>query len=247
MTIFSSKTFSTLFLLTLLVLNAAFRKIVLPRPAELVTSNCGGKRSLGRTNKNIIRSSFKLRAELSGEDGDLALSLSTRAWEILDTANVALKEQRALVQWEAKLDNTLSELRALKSSDVLMAVYLSFLKRSSSSMLNPLQITSFDKLASGVIDSMNKVLPQGATASTLTDIFTDVHFECIESFKSGIGKGYSPTQSIDSATQSEDDNDDIFPQSEAEEPLVYQVCRSYTSIVCFVSYFFLAYIYISNV
>lgn len=219
---FSSKTFSTLFVLTLLVLNAAFRKIVLPHTAELATSTMGGKRSVGIDNRNIIRGKFKLLAELSGEEGDLALSLSTRAWEILDTANVALKEQRALVQWEMKLDNTLSELRALKSSDVLMAIYLSFLKRASSSMLNPLQITSFDKLASGVIDSMNKVLPQGATASTLTDIFTDIHFECIESFKSGIGKGGIATHSVESATYSEDVSDDIFPQSEAEEPLVYQ-------------------------
>lgn len=237
---FSSKTFSTLFVLTLLVLNAAFRKIVLPHTAELATSTMGGKRSVGIDNRNIIRGKFKLLAELSGEEGDLALSLSTRAWEILDTANVALKEQRALVQWEMKLDNTLSELRALKSSDVLMAIYLSFLKRASSSMLNPLQITSFDKLASGVIDSMNKVLPQGATASTLTDIFTDIHFECIESFKSGIGKGGIATHSVESATYSEDVSDDIFPQSEAEEPLVYQV-------YCFFSLLLNAYIFMSNI
>jgi len=176
---------------------------------------------------HFARRSYRLPtlyAEISDAEQDLTLSLSTRAWDILDTANVALKEQRSLLLWEKKLDDTLSELRALKSSDVLMAVYLSILKRAASSMLSPLQITSFDKLASGVIDSMNRVLPPGATASTLTDVFTDKHFECIESFRSGIGRSSSFASSTQASSKQEEDveSDEIFPQSEAEENLVYQ-------------------------
>ena len=46
-----------------------------------------------------------------------------------------------------------------------------------------MQLTSFDIITRAVVDTLMKNQAQGASVTNLSDLFTDLHLECIEEYK----------------------------------------------------------------
>ena len=102
-----------------------------------------------------------------------------------------------------------------------MKVYESSLKRSARVLLGPLQVTSFETITGAIVDNLISQLPPNTAITELSDLITDTHLACIESFKGGIG---ASTRSSEESDRLADDGetDEIFPQSASQELLVYQ-------------------------
>ncbi len=117
--------------------------------------------------------------------------------------------------------------------EILQKVYLSYLKKASSQLLGPLQLTSFDIITRAIVDTMMSKQIEGTSVTNLSDLFTDIHLECIETGIGGVGarsaskKNKQQFQMEKGAENSEDDDNDdfddmMYDQTEIQEALVYQ-------------------------
>ena len=110
--------------------------------------------------------------------------------------------------------------------EILQKVYLAYLKKASSQLLGPLQLTSFDIITRAVVDMMMKSQAQGTSVTSLSDLFTDLHLECIESGIGGMGARTTGAAKIqmEKGVESDEDDDfgDMYDQTESQEALVYQ-------------------------
>ena len=106
----------------------------------------------------------------------------------------------------------------------MQKVYLAYLKKASSQLLGPLQLTSFNIITRAVVDTMMSKQDEGSTVTNLSDLFTDIHLECIESGIGGAGirPGSNLKVDMEKGAEEDDDFDDMYEQTDSQESLVYQ-------------------------
>ena len=130
------------------------------------------------------------------------------------------------IEWEERLSNLVKELTQVDKMEILQKVYLAYLKRASSQILGPLQLTSFEIITRAVVDTMMSKQVEGASVTNLSDLFTDIHLECIESGIGGMGaRSRGAHIQAEKSAESVNDGDEfeeMYDQTESQEALVYQ-------------------------
>lgn len=129
-------------------------------------------------------------------ENPLVLSLATSFIEVFMIAskldNLSLE---TLVNWESKLEKLISEIKQLKDKDVLLGTYWVMLSKVSVIQLNPMQVSTFEKVVDNISDGLLRIQDSNVPITALIDDITQLQLDFIEKFRviidDGGSEGYS--------------------------------------------------------
>ena len=124
--------------------------------------------------------------------------LSAKGVDLFDTLSGELLTKDSVVQWEKKLDTTVSEIRSLSDKETILRSYRAILSKAASSALDPVQLNTFEFLSNAFADTLLGLYPKNSPITELIDEVTDLHLDFIEVFVARIGgvdeEGYSTVE-----------------------------------------------------
>eukprot|EP01035_Chromulina_nebulosa_P056046 gene56046-76829_t len=155
------------------------------------------------------RTKYYAQTSLSSSPSALSLNeLSTKAFDIISSVKSMSKWQK-LSSWESILDELTQEIKSIKDPKALLSFYEYILQKVAPTLLDPLQISTFEVISNAVIDTLISLFPRNTPITALIDEITDLHLEFIERFRSYID---APS-----------DVDDGVQESATQETLCYQL------------------------
>eukprot|EP01041_Mallomonas_annulata_P001733 gene1733-3351_t len=121
--------------------------------------------------------------------------------------NKAKLNSESLSLWEDNLKNVVDDIKSINSVELLLDAYETALEKASQITLDPLQLASFEGIATGMVNTLTSYYPPKTPNTVITDLVTDRHLEFIERFRSLVDDGGS----------------DGYSQSARQEFLGYQL------------------------
>ena len=132
------------------------------------------------------RTKYYAQTSLSSSPSALSLNeLSTKAFDIISSVKSMSKWQK-LSSWESILDELTQEIKSIKEPKALLSFYEYILQKVAPTLLDPLQISTFEVISNAVIDTLISLFPRNTPITALIDEITDLHLEFIERFRSYI-------------------------------------------------------------
>ena len=132
------------------------------------------------------RTKYYAQTSLSSSPSALSLNeLSTKAFDIISSVKSMSKWQK-LSSWESILDELTQEIKSIKDPKALLSFYEYILQKVAPTLLDPLQISTFEVISNAVIDTLISLFPRNTPITALIDEITDLHLEFIERFRSYI-------------------------------------------------------------
>ena len=142
-------------------------------------------------NTDVIRTTFQRRTKcyaqtsLSSSSSLSLKELSNKAFDMISTVKTMSTWQK-FSSWESILDEITEEIKSIKEPKALLSFYESILQRVAPTLLDPLQISTFEVIANAIIDTLISLFPRNTPITALIDEITDLHLEFIERFRSYI-------------------------------------------------------------
>ena len=133
-------------------------------------------------------------------ENPLVVSLATSFTEIFMIASkLDSLSLGTLMNWENKLEKLINEIKLLKDKEVLLGMYWVMLSKVSVSQLNPMQVSTFEKVVDNISDGLLRLQDSNVPITALIDDITQLQLDFIEKFRviidDGGSEGYSQSSS----------------------------------------------------